>query len=293
MLSAPNCLEVGKLGRNDVGKFLVLERAVFETRIAECFSLFRGRGVEPVMFKGWLAASNYPDGHRRQYADLDIAVSPSEFGIALKQLPELFRKKIPIDLHSGLRHLDTLPWDKFFDRCEIRGVQGVEIRVPCPEDHLRILCVHWLSDGGEYRERLWDIYYAVANRPPDFDWDKCLGCVSEIRKEWVITCIGLAHKYLGLSINDLPFKDEAQYLPSWLTKFLETEWKRTTRLIPLRLAAKRPRLLVGQIRKRFPPNPIQSIVDTESSVKRHFLLPVQVRGLLRRSRISITRAFGR
>lgn len=245
------------------------------------------------MFKGWLSGRTYAAGHFRRATDIDIAVGSAYHAEALRLLPELLERKIPVDLHCELRQLDSLAWETLFERTEVVPIQGVEVRVPCPEDHLRILCVHWLTDGGEYKERLWDIYYAVLNRPHDFDWEKCLGCVSEIRREWVITCIGLAHKYLGLSIDDLPFKDEAQDLPGWMTKFLETEWKRTTRLIPLRLAVKRPRLLMGQIRKRFPPNPIQSIVDTESSVKRQFLLPVQMRSLIRRSRISITRAIGR
>ena len=103
----------------------------------------------------------------------------------------------------------------------------------------------------------------MANRPADFDWNKCLDVVSPTRRKWVITTIGLAHKYLGLEIGDLPFADEAKDIPKWIIKTVEREWARDVRLIPLRIAYRKPRMLFRQIAKRLPPNPITATIDME------------------------------
>ena len=75
----------------------------------------------------------------------------------------------------------------------------------CPEDELRVLCLRWLNDGGAYKERLWDIYYAVANQPPDFDWDQCRDSVSATGRRWIVTAIAITRKYLSLEVEGLRF----------------------------------------------------------------------------------------
>ncbi|MBK9165613.1 MAG: nucleotidyltransferase family protein [Acidobacteria bacterium] len=215
-----------------------------------------------VLIKGESAARFYPSGHFRYYSDFDIVVD-EYFSRSLSSADRMLLRTANIDLHFGLRHLDSLPWENFLERCEETNVRGDRIRLPCPEDHLRIMAVHWLTDGGEYKERLWDIYYAVANRPAEFDWNKCLDVVSPTRRKWVITTIGLAHKYLGLEIDDLPFAEEAKQIPQWIIDTVEREWARDLRLIPLRVSYRDPKKLVQQIRKRLPPNPITATIDME------------------------------
>lgn len=248
---------------NSSDKWRLVSRAAKRKRLAIAAESMRTIfDSDFVLIKGESAARFFPEQHFREYADLDFVVdeklsnhlSPGDLSTI---------RNLNIDLHFGLRHLDTLKWEEFIRRCDDILVQGVEVKFPCAEDHLRIMSVHWLTDGGEYKERLWDIYYAVANRPADFDWNKCLDVVSPTRRKWVITTIGLAHKYLGLEIDDLPFAEEAKQIPKWITETLEREWARDVRLIPLRIAYRKPRMLLEQIRKRLPPNPITATIDME------------------------------
>ena len=176
-------------------------------------------------------------------------------------------RKLNVDLHRELRHLDTKPWSSIFADSQSVELDGYTLRIPAAEDHLRILAVHWLNDGGERKHRLWDIYYAVANRPPDFDWDKCLNEVSERRRGWILAAIGLAHRYLGLPIDDIPFADEAKFLPPWLIKTVESEWNSGVRSAPLVTCLRDPAEFLQQLRKRIPPNPLQATIEMEGDIR--------------------------
>jgi hypothetical protein len=251
--------------------------------------LFRSAGIETVLIKGIVSARFYPSHHPRDFVDHDFAVASADFLRARGLVNEARSQQINIDLHSELRHLDTLEWSQILNRSETLEIGEVRVRVPCPEDHLRIMAVHWLNDGGQYKERLWDIYYAVANRPAGFDWDKCLGIVSPTRRKWVITTIGLANKYLGLPIDDLPFADEARDIPEWIIRTVEAEWASDIRLQSLHVVWRDPKQLLQQIRKRIPPNPIQATIETEGEFDDSSRLKYQVRNIARRLIPSIRR----
>lgn len=233
--------------------------------LREAFAVFRTSGIEPILIKGWAAGRMYPVSKFRSSTDIDLAVSPDEYERALDITGEMENHHLSIDLHKGLRHLDTVQWDDLSENSFTVDLDGIPIRVLRPEDHLRVLCVHWLADGGAYKQRLWDIYYAVENRSPGFDWERCLMTVSATRRRWIVCVIGLTHKYFNLNIDELPFSDEARDLPVWLTKALEREWASDVRLSPIHIYRRSPRDLFKQIRKRLPPNPIQSTVDMEGS----------------------------
>jgi hypothetical protein len=250
--------------RND-SKWLILHSKLNEQRIKEAFRIFREEGIEPVLIKGWAAARFYPQKHERFYTDIDLCVEPEIFQKATLLLEDKNVKKLFIDLHKGFRHLDTVSWANLFENSKLVNLDESEIRVLRDEDHLRILCVHWLNDGGVDRKKLLDIFYSVENRPADFDWERCLGVVSGKRRRWIVCTIGLTRKYFGLSLKGTPIEQEAEKLPKWLIKTIEREWKRGVKLKPLLKCLNDGKQLLEQIRRRIPPNPIQATVELEGS----------------------------
>lgn len=247
-------------------RWYLLQKRRDELEIEQAFSIFRANGIEPVLIKGWAAGLSYPDDEPRQFTDIDLTVSASDYERArlILLLGEL--SGVNIDLHNEFRLLDTLSWDDLFANSRLVKLEGTEIRVLRPEDHLRILCVHWLTDGGANKDRLRDIYYAVANRPSDFDWDRCLDVVGPNRRRWVLYVIGLAGKYFNLPLDDLPFADEAGRIPKWVIKRVEKEWRDPVHLLPLLSFVHDRKQFFRQLRKRVPPNPIRATVEMEGNL---------------------------
>lgn len=249
----------------DGHRWNLLQRKAQEANVARAFSIFLQNGIEPILIKGFAAQRNYPTSHPRVSADMDLAVSPAAFEESVKVSRSASADGLAIDLHSGLRHLDTVGWDDLFANSITVDIDDVPVRILRPEDHLRVLCVHWLTDGGAFKERLWDIYYAVDGRPDGFDWHRCLDVVSQNRRRWIICVIGLTSRYLELKIDDLPFADEARDLPAWLARSVEKEWASDVRLTPIHIYLRDPVNLLKQIKKRLPPNPIQATIEMEGS----------------------------
>lgn len=248
----------------DEYRFYLLRKRHAEDLILNAFRGLRREGIEPILIKGWVAARNYPDSVPRFFGDIDLAVAGSEYERAKSIIAA--ERLGGIDLHRELRHLDTLEWARLFENSEIVDLDNEGIRILSAEDHFRILCVHWLTNGGENRERLWDVVYAVRNRPSNFDWAKCVGVVSPTRRRWIITTVGIAHKYMGLELDGIPFAEEAKALPAWITRCLEKEWARNVEIRGLESQLRNPRSLLQQIRKRIPPNPIQSTILCEGDL---------------------------
>jgi Uncharacterised nucleotidyltransferase len=272
---------------NNDSRWQLLYVKKLEVEIVEAFNLLRSGGVEPVLIKGWAAARNYPDPGSRFFTDVDLAVSEQDFAKAKQLLGSKAGERIGIDLHQELRHLDNKPWNKIFKDSQEVDLAGTRIRIPSDEDHLRILAVHWLTDGGANKARLWDIFYAVQNRPSGFDWDRCLNSVSEVRQQWIIATIGLAHKYLDLEIDDFPFADRAKELPTWLISALEKEWKSGVPLKSLHTCLNDPKEFFAQVKKRLPPNPIEATIEMEGSFDNKSRLKYQFGSILKRIRPSI------
>lgn len=261
----------------------IIYLAAQEEKIRTIFKLFRVNGIEPILIKGWSVSRYFPADISRLSMDIDIAVGNSDYA-ASKKLAE--STNINLDLHDELRHLDIVSYQNLFEHSQLTKIaDGYEIRVLCPEDNLRIICTHWLNDGGIKKDRLWDIYYCVKNRPADFVWDRCLNIVGKTRRKWILAAILAAHHYFNLSIKDLPFAEEItqpNFIPSWFFRTLEKEWNSEVALNPLNASIQDFNTFFQQIRKRFPPNPITATIQTNSQINNFPRLPIQLYNMLRR-----------
>lgn len=245
---------------NDEKYRLILFR-VYEKRLERIWSEFEENELQPILIKGWRAAQYYPKPHLRGIGDIDLAVSPKEYDKARKLIKGLTEREI--DLHKGLKYLDKVDWDDLFANSILVDCGDTRIRVLRPEDDLRVLCTHWFFDSELKREKLWDIYYAFKNRPKNFDWARFLDAAGPKRRLWLICAIGVAHKYLELDIEKTPVAEQAKKLPRWLTDTIEREWRSDVKFKYLQTSLNSPREFFQQVKKRFPPNPIQATVEME------------------------------
>lgn len=274
--------------KNDFYWF-TLQNRYNELKISKAFQFLEARGFEPVLIKGWAAARYYPEIWQRQFLDIDLCVAPELYAEAKGALKTSEGKTLNIDLHKGLRHLDTVAWEDLFENTVNENIENQNVRVLRAEDHLRVLCVHWLTDGGAYKNRLWDIYYLINNRSNAFDWERCLDTVSEKRRRWLICCIGLAHRYLGLDIENTPISKEAKNLPVWLIETVEKEWRTEIKLRPIYTCLNDRKIFWEQVKKRIPPNPIQATVEMDGEFDDANRLYYQIGSVLRRFMPSVKR----
>ncbi len=277
---------------NDEFRWNLLQKNILERNAVRAFALFRESRIEAIMIKGLAAGQYYPDDKPRVSVDLDLAVSAADFPQADKLARSEAADGLAIDLHRELRHLDTVPWEDLFANSVTMPLDGADIRVPCPEDHLRIVCLHWLTDGGRNRDRLYDVYHAVTNRESGFDWDRFFGIVSPTRKRWLECTLGLAAKYLGLDLDGTPVAGAQENLPRWLTETVEREWSSETKFEPMEVAVFDRKKFFQQLGRRLNPNPIWATVQAEGSFDAPTRLHYKIANAFRRIPDSYRRITG-
>jgi len=223
-----------------------LEASLHLRRIKYALGKLREVGIEPVLVKGWNVARLYPEPGLRHYLDVDLCVAAHQYVQATILLGDLEDGSY-IDLHNELDHLDVMRWDEFFARTQTLRLEDTDVRVPCAEDHLRIVCVHWLRHGGWKPAGLCDVAAAIESLPDDFDWERCLGR-DPVRANWVATAIRLAQELLGAKREEVsgkweegsakrhaeprfstltPYHLPLAPLPRWLVPAVLRQWSRS------------------------------------------------------------------
>jgi hypothetical protein len=269
----------------DTYRLYKLLAVVYERELVEVFALLRSQGIEPVVVKGWAVARSYGEPETRPCGDIDLCVHPSQQEEARSILKTRTNFSPDVDVHKGFERLDERGFDELMSRSELVEVEGGSLRVLKPEDHLRVLCYHFLREGGWRPLWLCDIAAAVEARPAGFDWDLCLGG-KEPFADWTACVIGLAHQLLGAELHDTPVAARAARLPRWLARGTLREWELRSvhrrQYTPLLEAGSRPRSILKGLRYHWP-SPVEATVTMGASFNALPRLPFQVGNCLSRA----------
>jgi hypothetical protein len=253
-----------------------LHVAIKEREIVQIFTHLRSHGLEPLMGKGWVIARQYPEPGLRPFGDVDLYVRREEYNDFRAALQIAHHGEV--DLHNGAAELDDRSFEELYAHSQLLRLGTVEVRAFGPEDHLRLLCLHFLREGALRPLWLCDIAVALDNLPPDFDWDYFLSG-NERRSDWVICTIGLAHQLLGVKIEGLPVAARAATLPRWLVPVVLEEWGKGKvthgRRVMMAAYLKNPSGALKALQERWP-NAIAATVGTKGPFNNWPRLPFQI-----------------
>jgi hypothetical protein len=254
-----------------------LESGLHEQDLRRVLSVLRDGGVEPILVKGWAAAQLYPQPGLRPYGDIDLCVHPKNYARA-KSLLSSDPRRIRIDLHQGFKSFDNRSWEELHERSVLLKIDDVEVRVLSPEDHLRLLCFHFLREGGWRPLWLCDIAAALESRPADFSWEVCLGRNQE-DLDWFACAIVLAHCLLEANTDGVPLTITAKRLPCWFVPSILKEWEAPKmprrHQTPMRNFWRAPLLSIKGLRYHWP-NAIEGTMGVRGPFNEMPRLPFQL-----------------
>lgn len=265
-----------------------LQADIHEQKIEKVFRLLRRARVDAVLAKGWVAARLYGDTAVRAYGDIDICVRPEQFKFAEEVLGATEANDCWVDLHKHFYEIEERTIDEIFARSRLISLGEEQIRTLCPEDHLALLCIHFLKHGAWRPLWLCDIGAAIESLPASFDWNLCLGR-NKTRASWIICAIGLAKRLLRARTENLPITAEAMGPPPWLVENVLQQWAHPFAInqspishpVPMTHLLRHPAGLLEGLRKRWP-NAIIATVSVNGKFNNFPRLPYQMANCISR-----------
>lgn len=245
----------------DAYRIYTLQSALDRRHIAEAFRLFRSHSLEPVLIKGWSIGRLYPEPGLRPRGDIDFCLHPEQYAAGRKALKQPGAWQYNVDLHRGFAKFDGSEFQSIYQKSELVPLNDADARVPCMEDHLRVLCMHFMRHGGSRPLWLCDIALVLERRSADFDWDRCLG--REKRVAGPVSCaIDLAGSLLGACIDNTPGTSLAKGQSAWVASTVLRQWGAGFAVrTPARACLRRPRRLVRELRNHWP-NALEATIRT-------------------------------
>ena len=247
-----------------------IEAALHEMNVCDIFRRARAAGIEPILFKGWALARLYPDDGLRPYGDIDLWMTANDLPRFNTVLSLRNDSGYCVEPHGSFYPSYERSFADVMSRSKLVRLDKVQVRVPCDEDHLRFICLHFLFHGGWRPLWLCDIALMVESAGADFDWDRCL---SGKRKhaDWIACTIGLAHQLLGADVRGTAVERRAHNVPAWLSTALLRQWGKGSGMsgveklslsLPARLRERKK--IISALREHWR-NPIQASVEMNAS----------------------------
>ncbi|HET8634390.1 MAG TPA: nucleotidyltransferase family protein [Gemmatimonadales bacterium] len=200
-----------------------------ELKVSEAVRRLRRVGIEPVLVKGWAISRLYPEPIVRSAGDIDLWVSAGDLAAAEAALSQ---DGDPLGASVDLQYRKPhMPWswldatqDALASANEIIDIGGVAVRTPRQDDHLRMVCLHFLSHGA--RRPLWlcDAALLMETRGSEWEWERVFG-PNRTERQWIATTLLLAHELLGADISGTPVAAQAGTLPKWLIPAVLRRWE--------------------------------------------------------------------
>lgn len=259
-----------------------LHTARAETETAEAVSLLAQNSIETVLVKGVALTLLYPEAGARPAGDIDLCVAASDY----RRADTLLKNHgLVVDLHEEFSTLDNRAWQDLYDRTVTISIKGQQVRIPSPEDHLRILCFHFLREGAWRPLWLCDIAAAIERWIATLNWNLFLDDDPR-RAKWFACVIVLAHELLGASTDQVPRNIIEARVPSWLRSAVLKAWEVRTmqrrHLTPMRNAIRDPVNTIKGLRHHWP-NPIEGTVVAGAPFNEMPRLPFQLATCLART----------
>lgn len=222
-------------------KVQVMAQSLRTEAFLQLYHFLEKRGSTPVVVKGILCRSLYPDGELRQSADEDLYVAPQVFdetcnalrayGMTCDPKADLERDhevgwrmdSLYVELHRSLfspdmpaRFQEAFP--DAFRRSEVYSLpNGAAVRSLCPHDHLLYLLLHaykhFIHSGFGIRQvcdiGLWAQRYAAR-----VDWERLrVQCKALHAERFAAAVFRIAREDLGLTLPPVWEEIEADQLP--------------------------------------------------------------------------------
>jgi hypothetical protein len=240
-----------------------LEAAVHEREVQQATDFLRSRNLEPILAKGCAVARLYPEPGLRPFGDFDLYVRPEDHARAVAILAGPGAPQLSLDMHAGFKELDDRSFDELYARSQLVALAGVNVRMPGPEDHLRLLSLHTLRHGAWRPIWLCDIAVVFEHAAPAFDWEYFLS--GDVRRtDWVVCALGLAHELLDMNADTTRLRSRMSSLPYWLVPEVLRQWATPMvpqgRRLPMEHFLRDPKGVVSALRERWP-NGIEATVD--------------------------------
>lgn len=256
-----------------------LQHAVMEQRIIDAVTALRASGIDPILIKGWDCARLYPSPGMRPFGDVDLWPDPADTDRAYTIVDTLAPGPV-IDL----LHLEAEGPEEHAMRSRTRTamLRDTPIRVLAPEDHLRLLAIHFVKHGGWRPIWLADLAALIETHGDRFDWDACLPA-DRIRREWVQCAIAIAGAMLGAKTGHAPLGRFETSIPGWITDSVRIAWGKPNPSSLPALPSRRHPIALAKVAATRWPTPLEVTYRRRRSIRRRPPLSAQASDFTRRA----------